>query len=464
MIGLPSATVGAMLSHLPRRVPGRSLALGATALFLSAGLVVTATPFGLAQSRADLNRIEQRIEEAQSNINRINQAQQASKADYDKVSAELSTVQEELDKRAADLSVAQATLDNIERALVVTAAELETVGQRLDSTKAEVAKQSERLKSRIRETYINAQRGSLPVLDAANAAQLGQATRYLRSITDQDQAELEAIEILRKQAQADQARLDVLKAHQAEQKVAAENERNRITILVDQQQALVDNVQAKVDEQGAILKHLANDKAAAQVLLDDLEAESNRIEKELAEIARREAAKRAEAEKKAKEAKEAAEEARRNGAANAAELEAEARRISASYAPKPSKPGGMVLPTKGRFTSPFGYRIHPISRIRKLHTGQDIGAPTGTTIVAAKDGRVTFAGWRGGYGNCIIIDHGGGVATLYAHQSRLAAGVGAQVTQGQVIGYVGSTGASTGPHLHWEVRINGSPVNPIPYT
>ena len=439
---------------------GRSLCLSA----LSALLVVALPVAGFGQTQQDLNNIENRIKEAQSNISRINERQSATKADYDRVSGELDTVQSELDKRSGELSKAQASLDNVQRALTVTAAELETTEKRLGETKKKIDKHAQTLKGRVRQTYITANSGGLPVLDAANANELGMATRYLRSITDRDQAEVEQLDILRQRAEADQQRLDELKANQAEQKVAAENERNRVTNLVNEQKALVSNVQVKVDEQSAILKNLANDKSAAESLLGELEAESNRIEKELAEIARKEAAARAAAEAKAKQAREAAEAAKKAGAANAAALEAEARKAAAAYQPTPSKPGGMVLPVRGRFTSPFGYRIHPISRVRRLHAGQDIGAPTGTPIVAAKAGRVSFAGWRGGYGNCTIIDHGGGVATLYGHQSRLAAGVGTQVAQGQVIGYVGSTGASTGPHLHWEVRINGAPVNPIPYT
>ena len=98
-----------------------------------------------------------------------------------------------------------------------------------------------------------------------------------------------------------------------------------------------------------------------------------------------------------------------------------------------------------------------------MHQGIDIAAPTGTPIVAAKAGDVIFAGGMGGYGNCVIIDHGGGFSTLYGHQSRIAAGDGQSVERGQVIGYVGSTGHSTGPHLHFETRVNGSAQNPRRY-
>jgi len=99
---------------------------------------------------------------------------------------------------------------------------------------------------------------------------------------------------------------------------------------------------------------------------------------------------------------------------------------------------------------------------QRLHAGVDFGAPSGTPIVAAAAGTVVSAGWQGGYGNAVIIDHGGGEATLYGHQSRLAVSSGGSVRRGQIIGYVGSTGMSTGPHLHFELRINGVPTDPMP--
>ena len=125
--------------------------------------------------------------------------------------------------------------------------------------------------------------------------------------------------------------------------------------------------------------------------------------------------------------------------------------------------GDMMWPVNGPITSPFGYRIHPILGYRKLHTGIDFGVGYGTPIQAADSGTVIYATWMSGYGNVIIIDHGRGISTLYAHQSSLAVGNGARVSRGQVVGYVGSTGFSTGPHLHFEVRINGNPVDPMGY-
>jgi len=118
-------------------------------------------------------------------------------------------------------------------------------------------------------------------------------------------------------------------------------------------------------------------------------------------------------------------------------------------------------PVAGRITSGFGLRIHPILRFARMHRGIDFGAGYGAPIVAASDGQVIGAGWSGGYGRQVRIAHGGGIVTSYSHMSRTVAEPGSFVHQGQLIGYVGSSGLSTGPHLHYEVYRNGTPVNPL---
>ena len=115
-------------------------------------------------------------------------------------------------------------------------------------------------------------------------------------------------------------------------------------------------------------------------------------------------------------------------------------------------------------TSPYGYRTHPVTGQKsKFHSGMDLAAPQGTNVLAAESGVVRMAGWNGGYGYCVIIDHGSGVATLYGHNSKLLVSSGQSVSRGQVIAKVGSTGVSTGPHVHFEVLLNGSTTNPAPY-
>jgi murein DD-endopeptidase MepM/ murein hydrolase activator NlpD len=121
----------------------------------------------------------------------------------------------------------------------------------------------------------------------------------------------------------------------------------------------------------------------------------------------------------------------------------------------------LAAPVAGNITSYFGMRRHPILGYVRLHAGIDIGAAWGSPIYAVSDGVVTYAGWHGGHGNYVRLQHGGGIDTGYGHMSRFAVGVGMHVARGQVIGYVGATGLATGPHLHYELFRGGQPVDPL---
>ncbi len=122
-----------------------------------------------------------------------------------------------------------------------------------------------------------------------------------------------------------------------------------------------------------------------------------------------------------------------------------------------------IWPVYGVISSPYGWRIHPIKKVKSFHTGIDIAAPEGAPVFAADSGVVRFAGKNGGYGYFILIDHGGTYSTAYGHLSKIDVYVGQKVSRGQLIGRVGSTGFSTGPHLHFEVRIRGKHTNPLAY-
>ena len=152
------------------------------------------------------------------------------------------------------------------------------------------------------------------------------------------------------------------------------------------------------------------------------------------------------------------------------ELQAEADRLTAEIVKLMDKSSPYVggtftwpCPSSHYITSSFGNRLHPILKTWKYHTGVDIGASSGKDILAAASGKVIMATTYGGYGNCVMIDHGGGIVTLYGHASRLCVSNGAVVKRGDVIAKVGSTGRSTGPHLHFEVRKDGAYVDPMSY-
>lgn len=125
--------------------------------------------------------------------------------------------------------------------------------------------------------------------------------------------------------------------------------------------------------------------------------------------------------------------------------------------------GTMAMPLKAPVTSPFGWRRHPIFGVRKFHTGVDLAGKNHSPIRAADSGSVLYTGWYGGYGKVVIISHGKGMATLYAHMSKTAVNVADNVSKGDIVGFEGSTGFSTGPHLHFEVRVDGKPNNPLNY-
>ena len=151
-------------------------------------------------------------------------------------------------------------------------------------------------------------------------------------------------------------------------------------------------------------------------------------------------------------------------------LKAEADRLTAEIINLMDKDSPYVggeftwpCPASRYISSSFGNRLHPTLNVWKFHTGIDIGCSAGKNIVAAASGKVIMSQWYGGYGNCVMIDHGGGIVTLYGHASKLLVSKGQVVKQGQVIALVGSTGRSTGPHLHFEVRKNGQYIDPMSY-
>ena len=227
---------------------------------------------------------------------------------------------------------------------------------------------------------------------------------------------------------------------------------DRVQCIYDSDKQVMEDLQKQhnvIDEQKKYLlglqEQLKAEKAAQDAKKNELNADKSVVADKKAEVAKD---------------NKALEEMENAFVAEANRLKAE---ILASQSSGTSYSGGsMAWPAPGvtRITSPFGYRIHPILKVKKLHTGIDIGAPSGTSIVAANGGKVMKAGWNNSYGYMVMIDHGGGIVTLYAHNSKLLVKAGDTVTRGQKIAISGSTGQSTGPHLHFEVRVNGDYKDP----
>ncbi len=249
---------------------------------------------------------------------------------------------------------------------------------------------------------------------------------------------------------------------------AAQNEQ------LDYQQNLsykAEELTANEKQQAALQQSIEQYKAAQESEYDRISGEMQAVSNEIAEISRREA--EAAAAAKAAAEKAAAAAAAQNKAAQSKATTRSSNSSSGSSSnnsiSSSSSSGGSVtsftwpVPGFTSTSSAYGWRIHPIYGTRKFHAGEDIPADSGVPILAAQSGTVTTAGWVSGYGNYTVINHGGGVMTAYGHQSAILVSVGQTVSKGEQIGRVGSTGNSTGPHLHFEVYVNGQTQNPMNY-
>ena len=227
--------------------------------------------------------------------------------------------------------------------------------------------------------------------------------------------------------------------------------------LAELQQTQIDAERLREEIQDRIAA-LVQQGEAIDVAEADMAREIQTLEAEIADIEEAERRRKAEEERRKR-----AEEARKRREAEEARRRAEeaARREEAGQ-----NPGEFFLvnwPASGPVVSGFGPRIHPIFGVRRNHNGIDIDGDTGDPVRAVLIGEVVIAGWRNGFGNTVVLNHFDGYTTLYAHLSKISVSVGQEVDHGERIGSVGSTGWSTGPHLHFEIRINGKAVNPMPY-
>jgi murein DD-endopeptidase MepM/ murein hydrolase activator NlpD len=351
----------------------------------------------------------------------------AAQADAQARLGRLHLQQEGLDSRIAALATrigaASALLDSDNRAADAMAGRYYALDEQLQQMQAALGTAREAFRSVAADLYEQAAWADLPQLVASSGPSgslldRGAAEVYLHSVVDGKLATVTQVTQL-----ADRTR--ALRSQTARQRVqleaarrTAEAQRQALQQLQGQQQAAADQLARETASVQSLEEQAAARKRDALNQLAALEAQSTSIEQMLAR--------------------------RQAGQVRAARFL-------------------IVRPVPGPIVSPFGLRYHPILKVWRMHTGDDLEAAWGDPIRAAADGVVVYAGPNGGYGNCTIVDHGNQYATLYAHQSSIAVSVGDTVHAGEIIGAVGATGLATGPHLHFEIRVLGNPIDPAPY-
>jgi murein DD-endopeptidase MepM/ murein hydrolase activator NlpD len=358
--------------------------------------------------------LSQRIEQKRAQIEQVKEKEGVLSTDIARFSTRIESLQGEISATQSRLERAQASLDRQKAELLEVRDRLEEARDRLERLRRELATARQVLAARLVEIYkADAPDALTVVLQADGFGDLLERAEFLRRISDQDREITEEVRGLRDQAR-DQA-IALAELEEREQLAAERILRERDQVAQAQGQlvsARDELASARADKRGA-LAEVQDSRVALEGDLRALEAEQARVQAAL----------------------------------------------SGAQAPAPLKQGSgqLIWPVNGPVVSPFGMRWG------RLHAGIDIAVGSGTAIRAADSGNVVLMGWVGGYGNYTCIQHTGSLSTCYAHQSSFATSNGASVSQGQVIGYVGCTGHCFGDHLHFETRINGSPVDPMGY-
>ncbi|NLV71181.1 MAG: peptidoglycan DD-metalloendopeptidase family protein [Actinobacteria bacterium] len=385
-----------------------------------------------AASSSELNEklkdVRSELETIRANIEKAANAKKAAQGDIAALDQSIAQAEDEADTANAAYDAAASRLADLQGQLERVTADLADTRRELAQTESDLRAQQEIFDHRLVDVYKSG--GNIIYLEALlkseSFVQVIGRVELLTNIVQQDNNILGQIRALKERVQEQRSALE----RQQEQIAGLEREQTVVTgecrAAAERSRAALDELESARAAKKKVLVAAQEDEAAWKRQQGELLAESERITEMLKEAAR---------------------------AAKAAET---AKTVKAGS-------GALSWPVVGRVTSGFGYRIHPIFKVRKMHTGIDIDGDMGDPIRAASNGTVVSAGWRGGYGKCVIVSHGGGLATLYGHLSMINVSAGGSVKGGQVIGRVGSTGYSTGPHLHFEVRVNGTPVDPLRY-
>ena len=370
----------------------------------------------------------------------------AARAELDRIAEELDGAEDDAKDAEAALELATQRLAAIEDVVNEVAAQVEAqrvvvrdAEQRLERVEAEQVAVEATFSDRVARLYKQGPELTFETLLGAEGAEEAIArTQLLERVVAGDQVDLERLDAV---AVAVDAQRELVTAAQEELEAQlAEQEELR---------AQADDLRASRALSAADARARAEELAAER---DELEAEEEGL---VALLERQQAEERRRAEAAAAAAESASSSSSSSPSSGSSSSSSSSSSGGSSAAAAPS--GGYAWPMCARVTSEYG------PRWGRMHRGIDLGAPVGSAIRAIRGGTVIFAGWQGGYGQTTLIDHGNGVVSLYAHQSRFAVSQGARVSQGQVIGYVGMTGSTTGPHLHLETRVGGSAVNPRQY-
>jgi murein DD-endopeptidase MepM/ murein hydrolase activator NlpD len=373
--------------------------------------------------------IDQKIREHQRQVHNAHLKLNTKKHQLEGVRAKVGNLQGQLDQTNHNISLVSADLDRVTSDVHVNENRLVTNQAQLDAAQASLRRHNDAYRRRLVDAYEHGNLGYINVLLAANSfADFVERWDDIRYVVRANQDAIHARQGAQRKVAAAREQLLGTQVALEQARTEQQRRRNELDQLAQQRRNLLG---AAVAEKASVA-HQVNE------LEEISEQEESALEIVIRDKQRAEAARRAE-ERRA------------------------ALLAGRPVPPSLAGPGAVGWPVSGTITSPFGMRFDPVQHRYQLHSGIDIAAAQGTTISAAADGRVIYASWYGGYGNAIIIDHGGGTSTLYGHCSQIFVGVGQDVQRGQAIGAVGMTGDATGPHVHFEVRRDGKPVDPLGY-
>ncbi|MBW3659723.1 MAG: peptidoglycan DD-metalloendopeptidase family protein [Actinobacteria bacterium] len=380
-------------------------------------LSTTASAHTSGEIREKLTDTRDRLAEAERGLGAVKEQVGTAEQQLATADQQLLSLEAQLREQEAQLAAARAAYAEAQARTDAATRELQAVTDRLARTQQELSDRERRFDDRVASAYKYGNVGIASALvGAEDVSDFVNTMYYVRSVMKSDRGMIDDVTETARQVAADRAAADRLRDELTAEEVEAGRLKADVEAATEAKRQLAEMVANERAQRATLVQQLESTQADYEALVDGLEAESAKLTEEL--------------------------------------------KRSEYVGRKPGK-GGLLWPTAGQRTSGYGFRTHPIYGGRRMHTGIDISGGTGQPIVAAAKGKVVSAGWRGGYGLTVVIDHGGGLHTLYAHQSQLAVRDGDVVGQGQKVGEVGSTGNSTGPHLHFEVRVNGAPRDPM---